>query len=169
MFDETVLCIALVILAGAHILEERVAGFRRFLNLEWFEGSRDCPVGPKKGVVVDQILLFLLLAGTTTLALLFSLHWLFMFPVGIILADVVQHVIFSVVKRGYTPGIITTFLYLAYLIVFFAGAGEQILGSGWTWLLSVAGMAVIAVNYFMARRKVRSGECKVPGAMPAAI
>lgn len=169
MFDETVLCIALIILAGAHILEERFAGFRRFLNREWFPGSEDCPVDPKKSLLVDQIGLFLGIATFAIWAWLSDWNWLIMFPVGIILADVVQHVILSVVKRGYTPGIITTFLYLAYLIVFFAGAGGQILGSGWTWLLSVAGMAVIAINYFLAWRKVRLGECKVPGAMPASI
>lgn len=170
MFDETFLCITLIILAGAHILEERVAGFRQFLNLEWFNGNKDCPIDPKKGVIVDQIGLFLGLTIFTLWAWQSDWDWLVMVPVGVIAADFVQHSIFSIAKRRYTPGLGTTFLYFAYLIVFFAGEGLRILeGSTWGWSALVLGMAVIAGNYFLARRTVRSGKCGVPGALPASV
>jgi hypothetical protein len=37
-----------------HILEEALTDFRGFLNTEWFDGTRNCPVGVVKGLWVSS-------------------------------------------------------------------------------------------------------------------
>lgn len=93
--------LALIILVGVHILEERLKGFRRFLNLEWFRtGKEDVPVSRLAEVLKDQVGLFMVL---TALALLGMLNATFIFiAVGFVTADIIQHVVFSLVRRGNT-------------------------------------------------------------------
>ena len=56
--------IALIALAAVHILEEAVKDFRAFFNTEWFDGNENCPVSRFKGLYVDKIGLFLILAAS---------------------------------------------------------------------------------------------------------
>ncbi len=143
-----------------HVLGQARVGLALALALAW---------PTRKGRYVDQIGLLLLLAFTSAGAVLFDKNWLLLFPVGIITADVVQHMTFSAVKRGYTPGAATSALYLVYVINFFVGVGQQLLDDPeWGWVVLAVGMAVIAGNYFLAWRKVRSGACRIPGAPVAA-
>jgi hypothetical protein len=148
--------IILIVLVGIHITEETVKDFRSFFNMEWFNGSKDCPVGRIKGLFVDKIGLFLLL---TVLALMG--HWLdtrwILIAVGIITADFIQHTLFSFVKRGYTPGVATSVFYLLYIVYLFVQE-ERSLG-GLDWVALLGGAAFIGGNYFTAWLKVRKGKC----------
>ena len=154
----------MVALAAVHITEEAVAGFRIFFNTEWFAGNENCPVGRTKGLLVDQIGLFLLLAGLAITGALVEARWLLV-AVGIITADLVQHAVFSIAKGKYTPGVATSALYLLYVAYFF---GREELRSlvhlDWAWLAMAIGVAFIAVNYLVSGTIVRLGRCGPAGA-----
>ncbi len=155
--------IVLVALAAVHIVEEAAAGFRRFFNMQWFPGNEDCPVSRTKGLLVDQIGLFL---GLAVLAIMGALKEarLFLVPMGIITADLVQHAVFSIAKGKYTPGVATSALYLLFVVYFF---GREELRSlvylDWAWLGMATGVAFIAGNYLVSRAIVRSGRCGPAG------
>lgn len=152
--------IVLIALAGIHITEEGVKGFRSFLNTKWFPGNVDCPVSRKKGLFVDQIGLFLLLTVLAFAGAQRDSRWLLV-AVGIVAADLVQHAIFSIAVRDYTPGVATSALYLLYVIYFFdLEEVRQVMDRRWAWAALAAGAAVIAINYLMARRKVLMGRCR---------
>lgn len=149
--------VVLIVLAAIHILEEAVKGFRGFFNTEWFNGNADCPVGRAKGLFVDQIGLFLVLAVLAWL----GDRWIII-AVGILAADVAQHALFSFAKKRYTPGVATSVLYLGYVIYIFAAGGVRL--TGLDWLALAAGGTFIAGNYLLASWKVRSGQCEPTGA-----
>ncbi|MFQ5740500.1 MAG: HXXEE domain-containing protein [Acidobacteriota bacterium] len=150
--------LVLIVIVGAHILEEVLKGFRRFLNLEWFRtGREDFPVTKLKALIIDQVGLFL---GLALLALGGTL-WpiLIWVAVGFITADVIQHGVFSIGRRKYTPGIATSALYFMYVLYFFArsdlrGLNES-LKLGWALGGMALGAAGLAFNYVLASWKVR--------------
>src|SRR5262245_63998824 len=82
--------LVLIVIVGAHILEEALKGFRRFFNLEWFQtGREEFPVTKREALRKDQVGLFL---GLALLALL-GIKWpFFLFiAIGFITADLIQH------------------------------------------------------------------------------
>lgn len=155
------MAILLVGAAAVHIGEETVAGFRRFLNTEWFAGNENCPVTRRKGLLMDKIGLFVALTGLAIAGVLVDPLWILV-AVGFIAADLVQHASFSVAKRGYTPGVATSALYLAYIVYFFSHAElRSLLNDLLAWVALVAGAAGIVINYGLAWRKVRRGDCRL--------
>jgi hypothetical protein len=156
--------IILGVLAGVHIVEEAAKGFRNFFNTEWFNGNKNCPISRIKGLFVDKIGLFLLL---TVLALTGT--WLdgrlILIAVGIVTADLLQHAVFSIGKRSYTPGVATSVLYLVYVVYFFVQEElRSLVGLDWAWVAVVGGAAFIGVNYLAAWLKVRKGDCELASA-----
>jgi hypothetical protein len=155
------MAILLVVAAAVHIGEEAVAGFRRFLNTAWFAGNDNCPVTRLKGLVVDQIGLFLGLTVFAIAGVLVDAR-LLLVAVGFIAADMLQHAGFSIAKRAYTPGVMTSALYLAYVVCFFGHAElRHLLSDPWSWLALAAGAAGIVLNYGLAWSKVRRGDCRL--------
>ncbi len=155
--------ISLIVISAAHITEEALAGFRHFFNTQWFDGNENCPVPRVKGVAVDEIGLLALLACLAVGAG-HDARWIFV-AVGIITADLVQHVVFSVEKKGYTPGVVTTALYLAYVVYLFAQPETwRLLLDLTSWGALLVGAGFIAINYLFARWRVRQGHCRVAGA-----
>lgn len=152
--------IFLVIAVALHIAEETAKNFRGFLNTVWFAGDETCPVGRFKGLFIDKIGLFGLLAGTAVAGALFDPRWILL-AVGVISADLVQHSIFSVRERAYTPGVATCAIYLIYLAVFF-GQGElrDLLELPLAWEALALGAAFIGGNYALAAWKVWRGDCR---------
>jgi hypothetical protein len=148
--------VLLICCAAAHILEEAFKGFTEFLNMEWFHGTTDCPVGKFKGLYFDKIGLFAGILITAVLAASHDGRWIFI-PVGIILADCIQHFAFSIAKRAYTPGVATSVLYLALLVYCFSTFGGPTDVPGWIALL--LGVGFIAGNYLLASTLVRRGRC----------
>lgn len=161
--------IVLIALAAVHIAEEAVKGFRSFFNMDWFDGNEDCPVSRIKGLFVDQIGLFLLLVLFAVMGALFNPRWILV-AVGIITADLVQHAIFSIAKRKYTPGVATSVLYLLY-VAYFLGREELrgLIHLDWAWGAMMGGMAFIAINYVLASLKVRLGRCRLAGSQAQPI
>jgi hypothetical protein len=151
----------LVAAAAVHIGEEAVAGFRRFLNTEWFAGNDNCPVTRRKGLLIDKIGLFVALTLFAIAGVLVDAR-LFLVAVGFIAADLVQHAGFSIAKRGYTPGVATSALYLAYVVYFFSHAElRYVLNDPWAWVALAVGAGGIVLNYGVAWRKVRRGDCRL--------
>ncbi len=142
--------LVLVTIVGAHIFEERIKNFRRFFNLEWFRtGREDFPTTKLKAIIIDQVGLFLSLS----LFALLGITGLFFIciVVGFIMADLIQHAVFSIGRRKYTPGVVTSALYFIYVIYFltrFELQGLHLVGM-------VLGAAGLAINYALAYRKVR--------------
>lgn len=156
-----VMAIILIVVAAAHIAEETVAGFREFFNTEWFAGNENCPVTRRKGLVFDKIGLFLVLAGLAVAGATYDAR-VMLIALGIIAADLVQHAVFSIGKRGYTPGVATSALYVAYVVYFFSHAElRYLLNDPRSWAALTAGAAGIAINYWLAWRKVRRGDCRL--------
>lgn len=153
------MAILLVVAAAVHIGEEAVAGFRRFLNTEWFAGNENCPVTRRKGLLADKIGLFVVLTGFAIAGALVDAR-LILVAVGFIAADMMQHAGFSIAKRGYTPGVATSALYLAYVVYFFSHAElRHLLSEPWSWLALAVGAGGIALNYWLAWSKVQRGDC----------
>lgn len=97
---------------GAHILEETVMGFTEFFNVKVLNGTADDPVGPAEAWIKDRIgllaaLLFLLLIGRECFA------WM---AIGFIAADALQHSIYTIRERDYTPGMLTACAYIVLVI-----------------------------------------------------
>lgn len=158
------LAILLIVIAAAHIAEENLAGFRRFLNTQWFDGNDNCPVTRFKSVVFDQLGLFVGLAALAIAGTVANAFWFFV-ALGFVAADVMQHAAFSVSKRGYTPGIATSAGYLAYIgYVLSRIEGQGTLDQPLAWIALASGAALIAINYGLARRKVRLGRCQLAAA-----
>ncbi len=158
------MAIVLIAVAAAHIAEEAVAGFRSFFNTQWFAGNENCPVTPFKGLVVDKIGLFLALALLAILGARYDARWIFI-AICIITADLVQHAVFSLGRKGYTPGVATSAVYFAYVVYFFSQPDLQsLLGDPSAWGAMGLGVAFIAGNYWMARKKVRRGDCQLAAA-----
>jgi hypothetical protein len=136
-----------------------VKGFRKFLNTEWFDGTKNCPVGRFKGIVMDKIGLWLLLL------LLALLGWLvdgrgILVGVGIIAADVVQHALFSFGMKRYTPGLVTCVLYVVCIAyVLRQPSASRLADDVSAWAALAVGGAFIGGNYMSARRKMRRGDC----------
>jgi hypothetical protein len=81
--------------------------------------------------------------------------------VGIVTADLVQHAVFSIGKRSYTPGVATSVLYLVYVVYFFVQEElRRLVGLDWAWVAVVGGAAFIGANYLAAWLKVRKGDCE---------
>ena len=74
-----------------------------------------------------------------------------------ILADCIQHFLFSIVKRGYTPGVVTSLLYVALLIYYLRRFGEPADLLGWIALL--LGIGFIVINYLLSSILVAQGRC----------
>ena len=151
--------IALIASAAFHIGEETVKGFRTFLNTAWFDGTKNCPVGRLKGLLIDKIGLWLFLALLALLGSLFDGRWILV-GLGIVTADIVQHALFSLGMKRYTPGLATCALYLVYIAYFLAqcpvpGLADDV----WAWAAMAAGAAFIGGNYLSASHKVRRGDC----------
>ncbi|MFQ5640670.1 MAG: hypothetical protein ACE5IR_22040, partial [bacterium] len=75
--------------------------------------------------------------------------------VGFITADLIQHGVFSLGRRKYSPGVATSALYLIFVVYFFltelGGVNENV-----NPLLPLAiGTAGLLSNYILASRKVR--------------
>lgn len=142
--------LVLVTIVGAHIFEERIKNFRRFFNLEWFRtGREDFPTTKLKAIIIDQVGLFLSLS----LFALLGLTGLFFIclVVGFIMADLIQHAVFSIGRRKYTPGVVTSVLYFIYVLVFLARFELQ----GMHFAGMALGVAGLSINYILAYRKVR--------------
>jgi hypothetical protein len=111
-------------------------------------------------VVVDKIGLFLAFAVLALAGAIFDGRWILV-ALGIVMADLVQHAIFSFVKKGYTPGVATSVPYLAYVAWFFAQPQLRGLIDGpLAWVALALGAAIIAGNYLFAQQKVRRGDCR---------
>lgn len=159
------MAISLILVAGLHIGEEAVKGFRAFLNTRWFDGSQDCPVSRFKGLFIDKIGLFAVLAGSALLGALVDPRWI-LIGVGILATDALQHLLFSAKTRRYTPGFATTFLYLAFLLYFVLLGPLRNVGAldSSAWAALGVGAVFIPGNYVIAASKVRRGDCEtVPG------
>jgi len=158
------IAIILILAAAAHIAEEAVADFRGFLNTQWFDGNDDCPVTRRKGILIDKIGLFAGLVLFAVLGAALDARVIFI-AVGILCADIVQHAIFSLKKKAYTPGIATCALYLAYVVYFFSQPATQgWLGDGWARIALVVGAGGIAINYALSWWKVHRGDCRLAAA-----
>jgi hypothetical protein len=155
------MAIVLVAAAAVHIGEEAVAGFRRFLNTEWFAGNENCPVTRRKGLLMDKIGLFVVLTGLAIAGALVDAR-LILVAVGFVAADLVQHAGFSIAKRGYTPGVATSALYLVYVVYLFSHAElRYLLNDPLAWVALAVGAGGIALNYWLAWTKVRRGDCRL--------
>lgn len=144
--------IVLIVVVAVHILEEAIKGFRIFFNTEWFDGKPNYPVGRFKGVVIDQIGLLALVASLAAAGSVLDGRWILV-AVGIIMADLVQHTTFSIVKRAYTPGIATCALYLVYLVYFFTQVDPYApTGDVPAWLAMATGASFIVANYILASK-----------------
>lgn len=160
--------VALIIIVLAHILEEVFApyksshdgshqrGFRRFFNLEWFQTGRDdFPVSKFKARFFDQIGLFLVL---TLLALLgaFRTAEFILVAVGVVTADLIQHFVFSIVRRQYSPGVATSPLYLVYVLYFsFFELPQLTIGLERILWYMIIGASLLILNYVVASIRVR--------------
>ncbi|MCI0560092.1 MAG: HXXEE domain-containing protein, partial [Nitrososphaera sp.] len=159
--------LVLIVIVGAHILEEVFAsynpsgdtrhlkGFRRFFNLEWFRTGKDnFPVTKLEALLKDQIGLFVTIA---LFVLVGTLNALFILVVvGFVTADLVQHAVFSIVRRQYTPGIATSALYFVYIVYFVLSELPRLqFGLGWTLGTMALGASFLALNYVIASWKVR--------------
>lgn len=144
--------VLLVLLVGAHILEEALAGFRRFFNLEWFRTGRDnFPTSRTKAVLVDQIGLFLALS---TMSLIGTASPYATYAViGFIAADVIQHGTFSLVRRTYSPGVATSVLYFLF-VMFFLRSGSARIDAPALGAMAL-GAAALAGNYGLAWMRVK--------------
>ncbi len=144
--------LVLIAFVAVHILEEAHKGFRIFFNTEWFDGKRNYPVGRFKGVVNDQIGLLALVTSLAVAGTMIDGRWMLV-AVGIVMADLVQHATFSIVKRAYTPGIATCALYLVYLVYFFARVDPYApTGDVPAWLAMATGASLIVANYILASK-----------------
>jgi hypothetical protein len=142
----------LILLVGAHILEEALKGFRRFFNLEWFRTGRDdFPTSRTKAILVDQIGLFLALSLLAVVGTVWSLATYAV--VGFIAADVIQHGAFSIVRRKYSPGVATSLLYFLFVMLFLRSDSVRVDASA---LAAMAvGAAALAGNYGLAWMRVK--------------
>jgi len=151
---------ALIFSAAFHIGEETVKGFRPFLNTEWFDGTKNCPVGRFKGIVIDKIGLWLFLALLAFLGWLVDGRWILV-GVGVVAADIVQHALFSLRMKRYTPGLATCVLYVIYLAYVLRQVSVSRLAGDVLALAALAmGGAFIGGNYVSARHKLRRGDCR---------
>lgn len=154
------LSIVLIVSAAVHIFEEARWDFRGFFNTKWFDGNENCPVGPTKGRWVDQVFLFVLLAALSLAGARLDGRWILV-AVGIVAADLLQHSIFSVSKLAYTPGIVTSAVYLVYVGYFFADKERRTLASGtWGWAALASGALFIGGNHLYASGRVRLGRAR---------
>ena len=71
--------------------------------------------------------------------------------VGFITADLIQHGVFSIGRRKYTPGVATSVLYFTYLLYFFSRYELQ----GLHLVGMALGAAGLAINYVIASLTVR--------------
>lgn len=150
------LCLVLIPIVAVHIFEERLKGFRRFFNQEWFGSDKEnFPVSNLEALLKDQLGLFVLLS-LLSLAGAFNIIFILV-AVGFVTADLVQHAIFSISKRQYTPGVATSVLYLGYVVYFdFFELSRLHIRFDWTTLVFMAlGAGIIVFNYLRAARKVR--------------
>jgi Protein of unknown function with HXXEE motif len=113
---------------------------------------RTAPVTRFKGLMIDKIGLFLTLSLFAVLGVTYNWTWIFI-SIGIIAADVAQHLTFSAVKKSYTPGVATIILYIIYIVYFLSQ--RQV----WAWLgepLSWVALAVGAIASQPQYRRPRS-------------
>jgi len=173
--------IVLIVIVGAHILEEAFApfrlldtgkrriGFRRFFNLEWFQtGDEGFPTSKRKAFFGEQVGLFVGLALLTLLSTWWPewLEWpgwltqyawwpaaLMWVVVGFITADLIQHNVFSYVRRKYSPGVATSVLYMLFVIFFLRfGSGKVNIIE---WVAMGYGATFLVGNYLVAVWRVR--------------
>lgn len=153
--------LALIIFAGAHIIEERMKDLRYFFNIKWFKtGDENFPVTRMEALWKDQAGLFIALAAMAYLAYkgIFDGVTLLL-AVGFVTADTIQHSLFTIAKRGYTPGIATSVLYMGYVLYFYLfelKLAARDLGIGRTFVYLGLGGALLLLNYLILRKKVKN-------------
>lgn len=158
LFRDGVMSLVFIVMVGAHILEEALKGFRRFFNVDWFQtGDEDFPVSRLEALLKDQIGLFAVLAALAIV----GVGWkpAMLIAVGFITADLIQHAVFSIVRRAYTPGIATSALYLIFVVYFTVVVVEFQFGLRILGFMAL-GAGGLLLNYFIASWKVRKRQQK---------
>lgn len=150
-----------IIFVGAHILEEHFKDLRLFFNIKWFKtGDENFPVTKFEALWKDQVGLFFILAAMAYLAYLGIFGGVtILLAVGFVTADTIQHTVFSIAKRSYTPGIATSVLYMGYILNFYLVElrfAAQDLGMGRTLMYIGLGGALLLLNYLILSKKVRN-------------
>jgi hypothetical protein len=155
------MCLVFIVYVGAHILEERIKDLRYFFNIKWFKtGDENFPVTRLEAVWKDQVGLFISLATMAYLAHIGIFGGVtILIAVGFVTADTIQHSVFSIARRSYTPGIATSVLYLGYVLYFYLfelKLAAQDPGFGRTLVYSGLGAALLLFNYLILSKKVRN-------------
>lgn len=158
LFRDGVMSLVFIVMVGVHVLEEALKGFRRFFNVDWFEtGDEGFPVSRLEALLKDQIGLFAALAALAIAGV--GLKPAMLVAVGFITADLIQHVVFSIVRRGYTPGIATSALYLIFVVYFARVVLEFQFGLRTLGFMAL-GAGGLLLNYFIASWRVRKRQQK---------
>ena len=148
--------LVLIVIVGVHILEEAMKGFRRFFNVDWFKtGDDEFPVSKWEALLKDQIGLFGLLAALAIVGIFWTPAILI--AVGFITADLIQHAVFSIARRRYTPGIATSALYLLYVLYFELVVLGLPFGLGTLGFMAL-GAGGLLLNYSIASWRVRKRQ-----------
>jgi len=155
------MCLMFIAFVGAHILEERIKDLRLFFNIKWFKtGDEEFPVTRFEALWKDQVGLFFILATMAYLAYLGIFGGVtILIAVGFITADTIQHTVFTIARRSYTPGIATSVLYMGYILNFYLVElkfAAQDLGMGRSLVYLVLGGALLLLNYLILSKKVRN-------------
>ncbi|MGD2090309.1 MAG: HXXEE domain-containing protein [Candidatus Aminicenantes bacterium] len=145
----------------AHILEERIKDLRYFFNIKWFKtGDRNFPITRFEALWKDQVGLFFLLAAMAYLAYIGKFGGItILIAVGFVTADTIQHTVFSIARRSYTPGIATSVLYMGYVLNFYlveVKLAAQDLGMGRIIVYTGLGGALLLLNYLILSKKVKN-------------
>jgi hypothetical protein len=154
------MCLVFIVFVGAHIFEEYFKDLRCFFNIKWFKtGDPNFPVTRLEALWKDQVGLFIVLATMAYLAYLGKFGGVtILIAVGFVTADTIQHSVFSIVKRSYTPGIATSLLYMGYVLYFYLfqlKLAAQDLGMGWTLMYTGLGGTLLLFNYLILSMKVK--------------
>jgi hypothetical protein len=150
-----------IVFVGAHILEERIKDLRYFFNIKWFKtGDKNFPVTRFEALWKDQLGLFIVLATMAYLAYIDKFGGVtILIAVGFVTADTIQHTVFSIARRSYTPGIATSVLYMGYILNFYLvelKLAAQDLGMGRILGYTVLGGALLLLNYLILSKKVKN-------------
>jgi hypothetical protein len=155
------MCLMFIVFVGAHIFEERIKDLRDFFNIKWFKtGDKNFPVTRFEALWKDQLGLFIALATMAYLAYIDKFGGVtILIAVGFVTADTIQHSVFSIARRSYTPGIATSILYMGYILNFYLVElkfAAQDLGIGRTIVYTGLGGALLLLNYLILSKKVRN-------------
>lgn len=155
------MCLVFIVFVGAHIFEERIKDLRYFFNIKWFKtGDPNFPVARFEALWKDQVGLFIVLAAMAYLAYIGKFGGVtILMAVGFVTADTIQHAVFSIARRSYTPGIATSVLYMGYVLYFYLfelKTAAQDLGMGRTLVYVGLGGVLLLLNYLILSMKVKS-------------